>query len=67
MSTKKYWVAAISKEHTQRGVSGSFIQVCHGKQTPLKRIKKGDYLLVYSSKITMEGNENVRRLLLSEK
>jgi EVE domain len=57
MNSEKYWVATISKEHTQRGVSGSFIQVCHGKQSPLKRMKKGDYLLVYSSKNTMEGNE----------
>lgn len=57
MSTTKYWIAAISKEHAARGTNGNFIQVCHGKQTPLKRMKKGDYLLVYSSKITMEGNE----------
>ncbi len=57
MSTEKYWVATISKEHTQRGVNGNFIQVCHGKQAPLKRMKKGDYLLVYSSKQTFEGNE----------
>lgn len=53
----KYWVAAISKEHIQRGINGGFIQVCHGKQAPLKRMKKGDGVLVYSSKITMEGNE----------
>lgn len=57
MSGTKYWIAAISKEHTLRGTNGNFIQVCHGKQAPLKRMKKGDYLLVYSSKITMEGNE----------
>jgi hypothetical protein len=57
MNTEKYWVATISKEHTQRGVNGNFIQVCHGKQAPLKRMKKGDYLLVYSSKQTFEGNE----------
>jgi hypothetical protein len=57
MSSIRYWVAAVSKEHTMRGVAGSFMQVCHGKQAPLKRMKKGDYLLVYSSKITMEGNE----------
>ena len=57
MSTRKFWIAAISKEHTQRGINDNFIQVCHGKQAPLKRMKKGDYLLVYSSKITMEGNE----------
>lgn len=57
MSTVKYWIAAISKEHTLRGVNGGFIQVCHGKPGPLKRMKKGDFLLVYSSKITMEGKE----------
>lgn len=57
MSDKKYWIATVSKEHTLRGVAGGFMQVCHGKQAPLKRMKKGDYLIVYSSKITMEGNE----------
>jgi hypothetical protein len=57
MRTKKYWIATISKAHTQRGVNGGFIQVCHGKEAPLKRMQKEDYLLVYSSKITMEGNE----------
>ncbi|HEX8014852.1 MAG TPA: EVE domain-containing protein [Flavobacterium sp.] len=57
MKTIKYWIATISKEHAMRGVAGSFIQVCHGKETPLKRMKQGDYLLIYSSKITMEGNE----------
>ncbi|TGD57950.1 EVE domain-containing protein [Flavobacterium humi] len=57
MSAARYWVAAISKTHTQRGVEGGFIQVCHGKPGPLKRMKKGDFLLVYSSKITMEGSE----------
>lgn len=57
MKNTKYWLTIISKEHTQRGVANSFIQVCHGKQGPLKRMKKGDFLVVYSSKITMEGNE----------
>jgi len=57
MNSTKFWIAAVSKEHTMLGVAGSFIQVCHGKQAPLKRMKKGDYLIVYSSKITMGGNE----------
>lgn len=53
----RFWMASISKEHTLRGVEGNFIQVCHGKQAPLKRMQKDDYILVYSSKITMEGTE----------
>jgi hypothetical protein len=56
MNTTKYWIATASKSHTMKGLAGGFIQVCHGKQAPLKRMKKGDYLLVYSSKITMERN-----------
>jgi predicted RNA-binding protein len=57
MRTKKYWIATISKEHAQRAINGGFIQVCHGKEGPLKRMQKEDYILIYSSKITMEGNE----------
>lgn len=57
MRTKKYWVVTISKEHAQRAINGGFIQVCHGKEGPLKRMQKEDYILIYSSKTTMEGNE----------
>lgn len=57
MNTTRYWIAAVSREHAERGVQGGFIQVCHGKQTPLKRMKKGDFLLVYSSKVSMQGND----------
>jgi hypothetical protein len=57
MITKKYWIASISKDHSIRAVKGGFIQICHGKESPLKRMKAGDCLLIYSSKITMEGNE----------
>ena len=54
MNSTKYWIATVSKEHTLRGVAGGFMQVCHGKQAPLKRMKKGDYLIIYSSKITIK-------------
>jgi hypothetical protein len=57
MRPPKYWIATISKEHALRAVAGSFIQVCHGKEAPLKRMQQGDLLLIYSSKVTMEGQE----------
>jgi predicted RNA-binding protein len=57
MSALRYWIAAISKEHAMRGVRDNFTQVCHGKSVSLKRMKKGDYMIIYSSKITMEGSE----------
>jgi hypothetical protein len=57
IDSPKYWVAAISKEHAMRGIDGDFIQVCHGRQAPLKRMKRGDFILIYSSKVAVENNE----------
>ena len=53
----RYWIAAISKEHAQLAINGNFIQVCHGKEAPLKKMKQDDYILIYSSKIKMMENE----------
>lgn len=53
----RYWIVVVSKDHCSRGVSGGFIQACHGKKGPLLRMKKGDWILVYSSKVTMNGND----------
>ena len=47
----KYWVLVASKDHVKRGVEGGFVQVCHGKAAPLKRMKKGDFILYYSGEL----------------
>lgn len=43
-----YWMAVASREHVLRGVSESFMQVCHGKLTPLKWMKAGEWIIYYS-------------------
>lgn len=43
------WIAVASADHVRRGVEGGFMQVCHGKDKPLKRIKAGDKVAYYSS------------------
>jgi predicted RNA-binding protein len=53
----KYWIAAVSKDHAQLGVKGGFMQVCHGKQTPLKHMQTNDWLIIYSSKQTLNRAE----------
>lgn len=57
MNGSKYWVVVVSKDHTQRGVKGGFMQACHGKQAPLKRMKKDDWVIFYSPKESMDGTE----------
>lgn len=44
----KYWIGVASKEHVNKGAIEGIAQVCHGKQTPLKRMKPGDWIIYYS-------------------
>lgn len=53
----RYWIAVASKNHVERGVKEEIAQVCHGKASPLKRLKQGDWLLYYSSKLFFESPE----------
>lgn len=48
--TIRYWIGVVSEDHVKRGVEGGFAQVCHGKSAPLKKMKKGDWLIYYSPK-----------------
>jgi len=60
MDQQKYWITVVSKDHLQRGIAGGFMQANHGKQGPLKRIKEGDWVIFYSSKLTMNGDEKLQ-------
>ncbi len=53
----KYWIAVVSKDHVQQGIAEQIIQVCHGKQAPLKRMQVNDWVIFYSPKQSFGGNE----------
>lgn len=53
----KYWIVVASKNHISRGIEGGFIQAGHGKLAPLKRMKINDWVVCYSPKQTLEGDE----------
>ena len=42
------WIAVASAEHVRLGRAAGFMQVCHGKAAPLRRIKPGDRVAYYS-------------------
>ena len=50
----KYWIIVASKDHVKNGVAQGIAQACHGKSSPLKRMKKGDFIVYYSGKQTSE-------------
>ena len=42
------WIAVACADHVAFGVTGGFMQVCHGKAAPLRRMRPGDYVAYYS-------------------
>ncbi len=51
----RYWVNTVSRDHVQVGVESSFTQADHGKDTRLKRLSKGDWLVFYSPRTEPRG------------
>ena len=45
---KSNWLVIAAAEHVALGLSGGFVQVCHGKHSPLRRIQPGDRVVCYS-------------------
>ena len=54
------WVAIASAEHVRIGRSNGFMQVCHGKAAPLKRIQPGDDVVYYSPTNVFRGNDKLQ-------
>jgi len=44
----RHWIAVASAEHVRLGRAQGFMQVCHGKAAPLRRISAGDRVAYYS-------------------
>jgi hypothetical protein len=55
-----HWIAVAAAEHVRRGLSGGFMQVCHGKGAPLRRIKPGDHVVYYSPTATFGGLDRLQ-------
>lgn len=53
----KFWIGVACKEHVENGVKLGICQFCHGKSGPVKRLSQGDFVIYYSSKVTLEGIE----------
>ncbi len=54
------WIAVASQEHVQRGLAGGFMQVCHGKEGPLRRLHSGDRVVYYSPTSTFGRKDTLQ-------
>lgn len=54
------WITVASAEHVRIGRAGGFMQVCHGKSAPLRRIQAGDRVAYYSPTERFGGSDPLR-------
>ena len=52
------WIAVASAAHARRGREGGFMQVCHGKLAPIRRVRPGDRVAYYAPTLTMGGKDS---------
>jgi predicted RNA-binding protein len=57
----RYWIGVASRQHVLTAVTGGFAQLCHGKERPLKRMSKGDWIIYYSPQELLGLKEPCRR------
>lgn len=50
VTATRYWLGVVSRAHILLGVEGGFIQLNHGKEAPLQRMREGDWIVIYSPK-----------------
>lgn len=57
---RRNWIAVASAEHVRLGRAGGFMQVCHGKQAPLRRLRPGDLVTYYSPSEAFRGTDRLQ-------
>ncbi|WP_404511776.1 EVE domain-containing protein [Bacillus sp. RC242] len=54
MTPTNYWIGVASRDHVLQGAEGGFAQLCHGKSSPLKKMKAGDWIIYYSPRYHLQ-------------
>lgn len=62
-AARNNWIAVACAAHARRGCAvpeQGYMQVCHGKYAPLKRVAPGDRVSYYSPTVTMGGRDTLQ-------
>ena len=58
MSPTRYWVGVTSKDQVDVGVAGGFCQFGTAKESPLKKLTAGDWIVCYAPRLAVDaGND----------
>ena len=57
----RFWINTVSRDHVRLGIEGGFTQANHGRPTTLRRLARGDLLVFYSPRTSLQGGEPLQR------
>lgn len=63
MAARKNWIAVACAAHARLGCAEpgqGYMQVCHGKSAPLRRVAPGDRVVYYSPTVTIGGTDKLQ-------
>jgi hypothetical protein len=55
--TCRFWIGVASRDHVNVAVKGAFVQLNHGRQAPVRRLKAGDGVIMYSPRTAYPNGE----------
>jgi len=59
MASANYWIGVAVLEHIKAAVSGGFVQLGHGKEAPVRRLRSGDWVLLYASRPSLQSQSSL--------
>ncbi len=54
---RRFWIGVASRDHVNVAVKGAFIQLNHGQEAPVRRLKAGDGVIMYSPRTAYPNGE----------
>jgi hypothetical protein len=54
---RRFWIGVASRDHVSVGVKGGFIQLSHGREAAVRRLKAGDGVVMYSPRTVYPDGE----------
>lgn len=61
-SRPRHWLGVACATHVRRGRAQGFMQLCHGRSSPLRRLNPGDGIVYYSPTTEMGVPDGYRHL-----
>ena len=58
----RHWLGVACAAHVRRGRAEGFMQLCHGRAAPLRRLKPGDGIVYYSPTTRMGVPDGYRHI-----